>query len=302
MDIPVISGPGDVTALEQWLTEEAGRLRSSAAERGALVITGLGELDPATFERLAPRLLGGHPLDYSGGDSPRELLADGVYTSTSLPAHQTLPLHNELSYSGRYPSRLMFGCQTPAVNGGSTPLCDGRQLLERIPEQFLVKAVECGLTYTQRLRTGAGYGKSWMETFESDDRDQVESWLSARGVTYRWLGDVLEVAETVQPVVMHPETGESAWFAQVDQWHPSSLDPEIREILEETGYAYHDVTYGDGSPIADGDARGLGDIGSELSWSRPWASGDLMLVDNLVTLHGREPFDGSPRKILVSML
>ncbi|TLZ54349.1 MAG: TauD/TfdA family dioxygenase, partial [Gammaproteobacteria bacterium] len=32
----------------------------------------------------------------------------------------------------------------------------------------------------------------------------------------------------------------------------------------------------------------------------PWQAGDLMLVDNLRTAHGREPFEGS-RQVLVAM-
>jgi alpha-ketoglutarate-dependent taurine dioxygenase len=32
----------------------------------------------------------------------------------------------------------------------------------------------------------------------------------------------------------------------------------------------------------------------------PWRSGDLLLVDNIRTAHGREPFDG-PREVLAGL-
>lgn len=302
MQVPVHEAPSDPLVLQAWLSERSTEMRASAAEHGAVIIQGVPDLSTDVFEEIASLLLGGQPAGYRGGDSPRELLGDGVYTSTSLPATESLPLHNEMSYSNRYPARVLFGCMQPARAGGNTPLCDGRQLLGLIPESFLEKAVENGLTYFQRMHSGQGYGKSWMDTFETSDREEMETWLSENQLDFSWTGEILTVAETIRPVVSHPETREPAWFAQVDQWHPSSLDPEIRDVLEEVGYLYHDVTFGDGSPIDDEDARRIGELGRQLAWSRPWTRGDVMLIDNLIALHGREPYDGSPRRILVSML
>lgn len=286
----------------EWLSTRVAELHAKAAESGAVWLRGLTALSKSLFEQFAPVLLGGTPIGYQGGDSLRERLSAGVYTSTSFPARENLPLHNELSYSNRFPARLVFGCITPAAQGGNTPLCDGRELLNRMPQDFVQDAVECGLRYTQRLHSGSGCGKSWMDTFESSDRGEVEAWLAGQEAQFSWDGETLVVSEVAQPVLKHPATGQCSWFAQIDQWHPASLDEEVREILECEGNLYHNVTLGDGRPIPDGIARQQGTLSHELCWSQQWERGDLLLVDNLTCLHGREPFSGGPREILVSML
>jgi hypothetical protein len=58
--------------------------------------------------------------------------------------------------------------------------------------------------------------------------------------------------------------------------------------------------YGDGTPI---EASFLDEIRAayrEETVTFAWQEGDILLVDNMLVAHGREPFVG-PRKILVGM-
>ena len=52
----------------------------------------------------------GHFINYIGGDSPRNKITEGVYTSTETPPSMNHPLHNELSYSKNYPKHIFFYC------------------------------------------------------------------------------------------------------------------------------------------------------------------------------------------------
>jgi hypothetical protein len=50
--------------------------------------------------------------------------------------------------------------------------------------------------------------------------------------------------------------------------------------------------YGDGSPIDSGDVVALYPKLREVTVGFPWQHGDVMVIDNLNTAHGREPYTG----------
>jgi hypothetical protein len=58
--------------------------------------------------------------------------------------------------------------------------------------------------------------------------------------------------------------------------------------------------FGDGSAIPDESMRRILDVYRELEVSVPWQKGDVILIDNILAAHGRNPFVGE-RKILVAM-
>lgn len=293
---------GPPGAVVDWLHQYRDRLLGEAAECGAVLLRGLGLGGPTGFEPAARALLG-ELSSYRGGDSPRQRLAPGVYTSTSLPGDREIPLHNEMSYSNAHPAHVLFFCESPALRGGATPLLDGRWLLHHVPERLARRAREVGLRYVQRMPDGRGLGKPWQATFETDDRHKVEGLLERREVEFEWRPDgSLVTAEIVSPVVRHPLTGAEAWFSQLDQWHASMIDRETQELIEELGeLRYHDVYYGDGAVIDAAEVARLRAVARSRQVVIPWEQGDILLIDNLVTLHGRQPFEGNGRRVLVAM-
>ena len=58
--------------------------------------------------------------------------------------------------------------------------------------------------------------------------------------------------------------------------------------------------YGDGSPIEDAAMESICKAYEELEVSFPWQQGDILMLDNMLTAHARNPFEGQ-RKIYVSM-
>ncbi len=58
--------------------------------------------------------------------------------------------------------------------------------------------------------------------------------------------------------------------------------------------------YGDGSPIESSILDEIRDLYMRTAVIFPWRQGDVLLLDNFLASHGREPFVG-PRKILVAM-
>jgi alpha-ketoglutarate-dependent taurine dioxygenase len=246
--------------------------------------------------------------NYVDGNSPRTKLSDAVYTSTEYPAELPISLHNELSYSDAWPARLYFCCVIAAATGGSTTIADSRKILNRLPSDIVSEFERKGVMYIRNLQGegGLGVGKSWQQTFETTNRSAVENHCSAHDITYKWLGDgSLRLTQVRPAVAQHPRVGTKVWFNQAEQFHPSTNPPEVYEALLEL---YEDSPFdmpqyscfGDGSPIADDTLAQVRSVMAAQEVAFPWQVGDLMVVDNMLSAHGRSPFTGD-RKVLVSM-
>ena len=294
------AGPGAAGLLE--LLADADALDELLLREKAVVFRSFGvaprELD-AVLDRLLP-----HRLAYVHGNSPRTKVGDNVYTSTEYPPALTISMHNELSYSHRWPARLCFYCERAPDSGGATPVVDGQRWLDSLDDQVRVDFAG-GVRYVQTLHDGYGVGKSWQDTFETGDRDAVAGFLAGTGAEWEWRPDgSLRVSAVRAATARHPRTGAEVWFNQADQWHPAGLDDDdtaaaLAAVLGEDELPQR-VTFADGSPIPDGHVRQVRDRGLALAVDVEWTAGDLLLIDNVLVGHGRRPFTGA-RRVLVSM-
>jgi hypothetical protein len=58
--------------------------------------------------------------------------------------------------------------------------------------------------------------------------------------------------------------------------------------------------YGDGTPIENSVLDEIRGVFNECSAKFPWQAGDVLMVENMLLAHGRNPFSG-PRKVVVAM-
>lgn len=300
-ETPATAAPA---ALADWIETERAALTRRLHRHGAVLFRGFGLAGPEDFLRLAKTITVTPLMPYVGGDAPRGRVHDKIYNSTDAPPAREILPHNEKSYSAAYPRTIMFYCDRARMTGGATPLADGRRVLARLDagtaDAFRARRV----TYIQNLHNGEGEGKSWDVTYESDDRARIEEILREIGARFHWQNDgSLHVEETLDAVIRHPETGEEVVFTQADQWHLSMHDPATRAEMLATrreDECHHSACFGDGTPIADETIAELrAAIRAEMV-EFPWQVGDLLVVDNILALHGRAPFQGD-RRILVAM-
>jgi alpha-ketoglutarate-dependent taurine dioxygenase len=266
----------------------------------ALVFRGFG-LNPAKLTDAMDLLLPNR-LAYVHGNSPRTKVGENLYTSTEYPAEYTISMHNEMSYSTQWPARLLFFCERASATGGATPVVDGAGWLESLPSGVR-QAFAAGVKYTQNLHGGNGFGKSWQDTFETDDRRQVDTFLEEAGAAWVWTGYGVRISHTRPSTTRHPVTGTEVWFNQADQWHHAGLGDDtakaLLEIMTEEDLP-QSVTFADGSPIPTEYIRLIQENGLNNAVDVDWAPGDLLVVDNVAAGHGRRPYTGD-RRILVAM-
>jgi alpha-ketoglutarate-dependent taurine dioxygenase len=284
-----------------WAAEHRGALRAAVAEHGAVLVRGLGLRDAAqvgaVFGRLADDLMG-----EVEAFAPRQALPGGVHTATKWPANQQMCLHQELSYTLEFPGTMMFACLVAPASGGATVLADAAAVLDALPRELVARFEREGwlLTRTYDDEIGA----SVAEAFGTDDRAAVERYCRANGIAFRWEPDGrLRTRQRRSAVVRHPVTGRRCWFNQVAFLNEWTLDPDVREYLVEVygadGLPFT-TRFGDGDPIGEDVVALLNRVSEAHTVREPWRAGDLLLVDNIRTAHGREPYTGA-REVLVGL-
>lgn len=298
-----------------FFRENQQSFKSQLHESGALLLRGFPLEDASAFSQAVLSLNLGQFMDYKGGDSPRKKVAEGVYTSTEAPPWLKIPLHNELSYSKQYPSHIFFFCDIPCTIRGTTPIADARKVLQSIDPEVRKTFTEKGLLYRSAYHGGTGIiprivGKghrSWQDSFETANRDEVERICKQRGITYRWTDDNwLVIEEVCRATITHPETGVEVWFNQAHLFKLSRrllgfwryLATQI--LYSHPDHRFHDVFFSDGDPIPYSMLEHIRDKLDEHSISFPWQKGDLLVLDNYLSMHGRDSFEGK-RRILTSM-
>lgn len=113
----------------------------------------------------------------------------------------------------------------------------------------------------------------------------------------------LTTRQVCQAVTRHPYTGEFLFFNQVQLHHISCLDPDVRasmlSMFREEDLP-RNVYYGDGTPIEDSIISEISELYEQQAIRFEWIPGDVILLDNMMVAHARDPFKGT-RKILVAM-
>jgi alpha-ketoglutarate-dependent taurine dioxygenase len=285
----------------QWVADRREALRAGLDRCGAVLLRGFHVPGPQEFGQTArafsPQLLG-----YLERAATRTEVADQVFTSTELGPDQWIPFHHEMSYSHNWPSVLYFFGDLPSPQGGATPVASERRVFPLIPAEVRERFTRHGVRYVRNY--GPDLNESWQEAFQTADRAEVEAYCRQSGTSFEWTGDDgLRTTAVRQAVARHPRTGETVWFNHAHLFHLSNVEPEIAEVLvDEYGEEGlpRNAYYGDGAPIEDEVAELIRSLYREAAVSFTWRRGDVLLVDNFLATHAREPFRGD-RRILVAM-
>jgi alpha-ketoglutarate-dependent taurine dioxygenase len=293
-----------VPALIGWITDHRDLFESWLAKHGAVLLRGFAIDTPEEFESVVEAV---HPtlLNYVEGDSPRTKITGKVYTSTEYPETYQISLHNELSYAHKWPCKIFFYCATPPAQGGETPIADCREVLEALDRQICEQFISRKVKYVNTLHGGGGVGKSWQDTFETNEKSEVVRYLTDGHVDFTWDDrGTLRTSQIREAVITHPVTGDRVWFNQAEQWHPSTLDLKNRRAMTALGIKEEDLphyaSFGDGDPLDEQELNEIRRLMRDRAVYFPWQKSDLLVLDNVLVAHGRNPFKG-PRKILVAM-
>ena len=287
--------------LPAWARNNQDFIESNLLKYGGLLFRGFDTNSHVEFDQFLKSI----PVDlmhYMEGATPRVELSDKIYSSTEFPPNQTIALHNELNYVTTWPMKIWFFCVQAAEQGGATPIGDVRKVFQRLSPKLRERFIEKGWMLVRNF--GDGVGLPWQTSFRITDKAVLEAYCRKSEIECEWKGiDHLKTRQTRPAVAKHPKTGEMVWFNHTAFWHMSSLEPSLREVLMhefgEDGLPYN-TYYGDGSKIEDSEVEELREAYRQETIAFPWEAGDILMLDNMLTAHGRSPYSGE-RTILAAM-
>ena len=294
--------PATLDVATAWIAENRSQLCDRAALHGAILFRGFPLSGAEDFDRFITAFdLPNFPYEDSLSNAVRVIKTPRVFTANEAPPAVTIFLHHEMAQTPLYPGKLFFFCEQPADTGGATPLCRSDVLWDRLRVECPEFARDCdskGLKYSNVMPSQndltSGMGRSWQSTLRASTPEQAEDRLKTLGYSWTWLDDgCLRATTPVLPAVRRLADGRTSFFNQLiaafQGWKDERNDPSKA------------ITFGDGTPL-DRDAVNVATrLGEELSFDVPWQRGDVALVDNFVTMHGRRAFTGT-RKVLASLV
>lgn len=284
-----------------WIAASSDYIEQQLLRHGAILFRGFRIEGPEGFDKFI-RALSPNLLEYNERAAPRVKVADNIYTSTEFPADQYIPLHHEMSYSHNWPLKIWFYCAQPAATGGATPIACDREFIRRLDPAIKEKFLNKGVMYVRNY--GEGLDLSWQDAFQTNDKSDVEEYCRRAGTDFEWKDEQrLRTRQVRQVLTTHPKTKETVWFNHAHMFHVSNLDPAVRGSLLavfKDDDLPRNAYYGDGSPIESSVLETIRSTYQEIAFTFTWQKGDLLMLDNILASHGREPFTG-PRKILVAM-
>jgi alpha-ketoglutarate-dependent taurine dioxygenase len=287
--------------LADWAGNNRAEIEQALGKHGAILFRGFGLRSAPEFERFV-KAVSGDALEYHERSSPRSRISGRVYTSTDYPPDKSIFLHNEQSYNLVFPLKIFFYCLQAPAEGGATPIADTRRVFSRIASDIRARFMERKYMYVRNF--GDGFGLNWSEAFQTANKAEVREYCRRNQIECEWKsGNRLRTRQVRGVATRHPMTEEWAWFNHLTFFHLSTLDRQIREEVTRA-FAEEDLPnqtyYGDGGKIEEEVMEHLREAYRLEQVRFDWEERDVLMLDNMLTAHGREPYAGD-RRVVVGM-
>ena len=289
-------------AVQRWLAQHKSQIEMELEINGAVLFRDFGIVDDQGFDAFI-RAFDWPSFTYeeSLSNAVRQNRTELVFTANEAPPSVSIFLHHEMAQTPIYPSKLFFFCEQAAASGGATPICRSDILLEQLQAEipsFLKACEEKGIRYSQTMPAEndlqSGQGRSWVSTLSAANVEEAEAKLKRLNYQWQWQSDgSLSVTTPILPAVKMLQDGRKVFFNQ--------LIAAFRGWQDARNNSEKSICYGDDSPISNNDMAVVIKLADELTFDIAWQTGDVVLVDNFVTMHGRRPFEGQ-RRVLASLV
>ncbi|RYC57162.1 hypothetical protein CHU98_g9045 [Xylaria longipes] len=285
-----------VIATIEGLQSQNNLLTRQLALHGTLLFRGLPIRNADDFSRFA-HAFAFKPHEIIGIVVNRPVLAPNISPASEAPKEVLIHSHNESPQVPHAPEYIfLYGHKVP-LRGGETPMSSSLELFHRVRDEI----PDGGSTLKQ------AFGK---EIVDGDDlatrRAKIEAQIARYGrgahTTWEWLDNDEGIVVTHRlPVIRtQPGTNLPTLFTGLAVYY------QDRTVNNPTSAARKKITeqlYGDGTPIPERYLKRLVDITDEIRVLHRWERGDVLVYDNIIAQHGRQPWEGeqTDRVVMASL-
>lgn len=286
-----------------WLVQQTANIEEAFDDQGAVLLRGMPVHTAEDFDQVVASFeLPVFSYEASLSNAVRINHTSRVFTANEAPPEIEIHLHHEMAQTPISPSRLFFCCLSPAEEGGATPLCQSELLLERFAEHHPIWAAELrekGVRYVTGMPSendeSAGQGRSWKSTLGVGSRQEAENRLHELGYDFDWQPDgALRTVSPALPAVI-----------QIDETRESFFHQLLAAYLGWPGVRQNPASalmFGDDSKLPEALLAALAALAPDFTMDLKWQAGDVAIVNNRLVMHGRRPYGGSRKRVvLVSM-
>ena len=308
----------DLNASIEWLRENKALVEALLLNEGAIYFRDFKLEDTSSFEEFI-NAFPAQDINYVGGVAPRGGAQGRTYESTKWPNDLKIPMHQEMAYMHRQPNKLCFYCLLAPEADGETLVGNARTLaLDTLDPIFIDKLRTKGLSYERNMRdqnTSLGdedldrVHTVWQVQYQTEDKQEVENILTENGYSFSWEEDGSLTSYWNTPAFRnHSVSGQEILFQSGHGTQTSSAmfgrlyDEKMKGFYAQgTHKKPFLTTFGDGELIEQKDIDSLLELYRMAEVKVPYKSGDVLLLDNQLALHGRNTFEGD-RAVRVTFL
>lgn len=293
------------TSLSRFLSRHKTELSMLLAKYGALLFRGF-RADGNQILEFVSCCFGNGTVDLQEETSPRSKMSRGIYTSTEYAKTENIEFHNECSYQTEVPQYLYMYCEKPAARGGKTLLSNCENISLNMDREIAERFDTHGYIYERRYLPNTGI--SWQESFKVGSIKDLALVCESNAIELRIVKnsslkeDIVTTRQKRPCFATHPSTGKKLWLNHCLFFNRFSLPEEYAQQMDfdDELMIPYDTFYGDQSVIEPYTLEYVKRQYYENSVAIEWQRGDVLVFDNLMRAHAREPFFGK-RELYLAM-
>lgn len=295
------------------LQAQGGILTKKLARHGTLLFRGLPIYNAQDFSKFA-HAFGYTPHEIIGIVVNRPVLAPNVAPANEAPKEVLIYNHNESPQVPHAPEYIFFYGHRVPEKGGETPISSSLELFYRakqeIPE-FIDELAEKGIlskvVYKPEKQYSGGstlrqaFGKDIVDgDDEATQKAKIEAQIAryGRGKHTSWEWDPVDgsvlLAHKLPAIRTQPETKLPTLFTGLAAYYKANR-ANGNQGRKNSAQQY----FGDGSEIPEKYLARLAEITDEIRVLHKWQRGDVLVYDNIISQHGRQPWEGEQKDRVV---
>lgn len=289
------------------------------AQHGTILFRGLPINSADEFSKFA-HAFGYSPHEIIGIVVDRPLLAPNVAPANEAPKEVLIYNHNESPQVPHAPEYIFFYCHSAPEKGGETSISSSLELLQRAKEkipQFVNDLAEKGILskVTYKVEQQYAGGSTLKQAFGKDIEDgddvatqkqkveqQIKRYGRGEHTSWEWTDNnqTLILTHRLPALRTHAHTNLPTLFTGLAAYYKNFIDDSSPNSRRRNTTQQ---LYGDGTPIPDEHLKKLAEITDEIRVLHKWQQGDVLVYDNVISQHGRQPWEGKQedRVILASL-